>query len=199
MQTCIETDAHFSKIIAQESVLSHIVNIGIEKKTQGKIFSPHCVCIKQKCMRNPISLQPHQDLTFNTPPHTKLSACMYIYILIYTYIHNIHYVYMYMQSKPFMLPRYIVNFFCCDKVSWPKKFIEKRVYSKLWVPEEESIIAERHVSSHTEQELKINLNWKHKAERENCNRWEVVKGASQHLTMYTLKYGCTTSPISATK
>lgn len=108
MQTCIETDAHFSKIIAQESVLSHIVNIGIEKKTQGKIFSPHCVCIKQKCMRNPISLQPHQDLTFNTPPHKIIS--MYVHIYTHIYIYNIHYVYMYMQSKAFMLPRYIVNF-----------------------------------------------------------------------------------------
>lgn len=110
MQTCIETDAHFSKIIAQESVLSHIVNIGIEKKTQGKIFSPHCVCIKQKCMRNPISLQPHQDLTFNTPPHTQNYQHVCTYIYSYIHIYNIHYVYMYMQSKPFMLPRYIVNF-----------------------------------------------------------------------------------------
>lgn len=98
-----------------------------------------------------------------------------------------------------MLPRNIVNFHCCDKVSWPKKFIEERVYLKLCVPEEESIIAGRHDSSWAEQELRIHFNCKHETERENCNRWEVVKSASQHLTMYTLKYGCTNSPISATK
>lgn len=33
----METDAHFSKIIAQESVLSHIVNIGIEQKIKDKV------------------------------------------------------------------------------------------------------------------------------------------------------------------
>lgn len=93
---------------------------------------------------------------------------------------------MYIQSKPFMLPKYIVNFHCCDKVSWPKKFIKERVYLKLWDSEEDSIIAGRHDSSWAEQELRINFNWKHKTERKNCNRCEVVKSASQHLMMYTL-------------